>query len=908
MSTWDFRSGAIEGNDDFVSYPYEHTFTSPFSSGSEEFLKIKIDYFTKMPSGRIYTTISGTNDLSEEPEWTSLLLSVWIDDSYRTFQFNGEEPTGELLSFFQAHADERQDPTPISLDPNQIVLYPPTETEFTYFGDGVLSDAISCFVTEEKNGAFEFEMQYPIFGKAFSKIRQRSIIKAKSCPNDDGQYFRVYRITKPLNGIVTIYAAHISYDLAGTIVEPFTAGSAAAALAYLQSASVGDNGFTFLTDKSTVATMQVKVPSSVRSLLGGSKGSVLDVYGGEWEFDKFTCYLHNRIGADRGFTIRYGKNLTDLTQEENCSAVYTAVYPYWASSETEAVVTLPEKIIEVADVRQGAHYDFNKVLVRDFSQDFEEQPTEEQLRTATEDYIRGNDVGIPKVSLDVSFVQLEQSDEYANISVLEQVYLGDTVTVEFEQLGVSAKARVVKTVYNCLLDRYEKIEIGNAKSSIADTIANQQEEIKKLDPANFMSDVEAAAIRASQLITGNRGGYVVIHSSTGSTTPDEILIMDTPDIQTAQKVWRWNNSGLGYSDTGYSGTYKTAWTIDGAFNADFITAGFLSANRIKAGVITSESSDINTWNNFNGTVNVDEAVYKTRVPDTGVKVFKYIGSSWNIRNGSTYSPITLSTYGITVGGTFTSGDYFTVIVWDSKIINTLIDLNSGELSFDFGQINHKGQVKDCKLKIDEHGLELLAGNDAIATISGFEVSEDGVVSTLSKAKFDLFETLRNRVVNPDGDIVAEIGRRSDGGGQIAITKGGTQPAVSMYASENGGVIQVLDSSGNIINQINRSGIIVSGGYIALGQSTPLAIREWSALNNILNFSKFHGTLVYGRPTSQGNYSSCVVPSQLYNDGKKWQLADELNWISFTVDEDGVPSYVSHGGSNPSSNIGGYAIF
>lgn len=837
----------------------------------------------------------------------------------------------------------------ITLDPKQIILFPPTETAFNNNGMGHLSDAISCLVTEERNGAFELEMQYPISGNHYADIAQRSVIMAKSKPNDDGQYFRVYRITKPINGIVSVYAAHISYDLAGAIVEPFTAGSAAAAMAYLENASVGDNGFTFSTDKSTVATMAVKVPSSVRSLLGGSENSVLDIYGGEWEFDRFNCYLHNNRGQDRGFTIRYGKNLTDLTQEENCASVYTAVYPYWSSSEGDTVITLPEKKIDVADVISGAHYDYSRVLVVDFSGDYQEQPTVTELRSHTQAYIRNNNIGIPSVSLSVSFVQLEQTAEYQDMAIAQQIDLCDTVSVEFEKLGVSAKAKVIKTVYNALLDRYEKIEIGDAKMSIADTIANQQEEIKKLDPANIMSDVEAAAIRASQLITGNRGGYVVLHSSTGASTPDEILIMDTPDIQTAQKVWRWNNSGLGYSSTGYNGTYTTAWTIDGAFNADFITAGFLSANRIKAGVITSEESDISIFNSASNTITINEEVYKSQTTANN-NVFKYLSGGWKIRRVSgetvTWEAVVLSDYGITVNGTIAENDFFVVVVWDSKIIDTFFDLNSGELIFNQGYGTYKGVPnQEVKMKMSENGLKFIVGNEVLGSIESFAFTDRGTVNPTVILKVDegtfktgietpyaavsrmniidnledgnVFGTIQNGVNgaavnlrNANQQVVAAFGANSNNCGTMILRDQNgdvrCQANQDGFLIDAGGYLFVRNASKNNVVFLNSNGITVTPNhYIALNNT---AITNWGALNSILSFSNFHGTLVYGRPTLNGNYSSCVVPSSAYGDTKKWQLADERNWISFTVDDDGVASYFTQGGPNPSDYISGYVIF
>ena len=247
-------------------------------------------------------------------------------------------------------------------------LYQPTTKDFSNNGIGVLSDAAFCEVTEERNGILELILDYPINGIHFSEIKQRSIITAKPNPTADAQPFRVYRITKPLNGMVTVYAQHISYDLSGIAVTPFSAGSAAAALQALKTNSVVENPFEFWTDKSTVAEMNVKTPASIRAMLGGVQGSVLDTYGGEYEWDGFTVKLHNQRGQNRGVSIRYGKNLTDLEQEENCANVYTAVMPFWADNEGNNVL-LQERIVNVP-----GNFDFVRVLTLDLSNEFDAQP------------------------------------------------------------------------------------------------------------------------------------------------------------------------------------------------------------------------------------------------------------------------------------------------------------------------------------------------------------------------------------------------------------------------------------------------------------------------------------------------------------------------------------------------------
>lgn len=520
-----------------------------------------------------------------------------------------------------------------------ILLYPSTEQEFADNGLGALSDTISCQVTEELNGAFEATLEYSVMGNHYEDIAPRCIIFAKPNPYSDPQPFRVYRITKPLSGRVTVYAEHISYDLSGYPVEPFTASSAAEAMSKLKSAAVVDNPFTFYTDKSTAAKMEVTQPSSVRSLLGGSTGSILDVYGGEYEFDRWTVKLLGQRGANNGVSIRYGKNLTDLEQDENISNVSTGIYPYYKDGDGN-LVTLPEKIVNAPGT-----YDFAKIIPVDLSDKFEEQPTQEQLREATEKYVRDNNIGVPTVSITVAFQPLEQTEEYKDIALLEKVKLGDTVNVEYDKLGVSATAKCVKTTYDALKDRYISVELGDAKTNIADTIVKQQQEIDE-KPSDSM--LQNAVNNATNWITGTNGGYVVIHKN-GEEQPYEILIMDKPDIETAQKVWRWNQGGLGYSNNGYNGPYETAITQDGSIVASFITTGILTANLIKAGILQSsngktsinmETGDCNMYGTYTSEWTRSDGTGKIMINPNGMTFYlngNHRGSMYLTNKGEAYS-------------------------------------------------------------------------------------------------------------------------------------------------------------------------------------------------------------------------------------------------------------------------------
>lgn len=485
------------------------------------------------------------------------------------------------------------------------ILYAETETTFDSNGLGILADCTSCEVTENRNGSYEAELEYPITGQHYGDIANRSLLMIKPNPTSELQPFRIYEISRPMNGLVTISAEHISYDLSGIPVSPFSATSVNEAFMKLKSNSAVENPFEFWTDKTITANMAVSVPSSIRGLLGGSEGSILDCYGGEYEFDRYTVRLHSSRGENRGVSIRYGKNLTDITQEENCSSVYTGVYPYWTNTDGD-IVMLDEKIVYV-----DGSFSFDRILPVDFSTNWQEAPTQDELRSATKTYIKSNNIGVPSVSLTVSFVQLEQTEEYKDKALLERVSLCDTVNVEFEKLGVSATAKCIKTVYDAIRERYVSITLGDAKSGLSGTVASKLDVDTVKDEVT--TDLSFAIDKATNMITGNLGGYVVFHSSTGGDQPDEILIMDTPDINTATKVWRWNKSGLGYSNNGYNGPFGLAMTQDGAIVANYITSGTLSAALIKAGLL-SDASGKNYWNmetgefSLSSTANISDAM------------------------------------------------------------------------------------------------------------------------------------------------------------------------------------------------------------------------------------------------------------------------------------------------------------
>lgn len=547
------------------------------------------------------------------------------------------------------------------------ILYGHEEKRFVSMGKGVLSDAISCYVTEERNGVYECKLQYPITGAHFDELQNGVIIGCTHDDKGDIQPFEIYGRSAPINGVVTFYAHHISYRLSNVILSPYTAGSCVEAIAGFTTHNINDNPFTFWTDKAVTGSFSLNVPKSVRQVLGGEAGSLLDVYGtGEYEFDKWTVKLHLHRGQDNGVKIRYGVNLIDLNQEQDSGNTYSAVVPYWKGSEDD-VVTLPEYVVVADNVQDqyapltGMHgtselpittesgteitvvYKDIVIVPMDLTDAFQNRPTETQLRNTARTRINNSQARLEKNSIEINFAALWQTAEYEQYAALQRVGLCDTVGIIYTDLGINTSAKVVSVEYDVLLERYSAMVIGDATPTFASAVKADITEVLKSYPTR--SVMSGAVEHATELITGGLGGYVVFNMDQDGK-PQEILIMDTDDTSTAVNVWRFNRNGLGHSHSGYDGPYDdVALTADGQINAAMITTGTMSANHVRAGLITDQQGN-NSWNLDTGYLNTQSG---------------RIGN-FSISGGMLQGDATTSDYGIRVAPTYISW-YSGAVVW-----------------------------------------------------------------------------------------------------------------------------------------------------------------------------------------------------------------------------------------------------
>lgn len=384
---------------------------------------------------------------------------------------------------------------------NLITLYDSNERNFTTNGLGALVDASECTVEEELNGAFELTMSYPIDGQHYTDLGIGKIIFAKPNRQSEKEPFRIYSISTPLSETVTVKAQHISYDLSGYILPKFNtdyseSGEAYAtgprtAFARIESElakipEYSDFPFTFYTDsdedyagQDVMYELTCPTPKSVRNMLGSGDGSMLSVYSGEYYFNRFAVNFLVQRGADNGVTLRYGKNLTSLTVDEDASTLYSGVYPFWRGAVTEKdangqevqnekCIELPEKIITITEDAP------KNVYLMDLSSDYTSWPGDENVREIVEKYISDNALGLPFSSLKVSYEQLSKSNEYNSFINFDSVELGDYVTVEYGALlSGPQKVRCTKISYDVLLDKIESIDLGS-ESTLTDSISQQQ--------------------------------------------------------------------------------------------------------------------------------------------------------------------------------------------------------------------------------------------------------------------------------------------------------------------------------------------------------------------------------------------------------------------------------------------------
>ena len=468
-------------------------------------------------------------------------------------------------------------------------LYESTEKEFKTNGLGSLADAISCTVTEERNGAYELEMEYPVGALHYEDILVNRIIYAKPNEVSEPQPFDIKEVKLSMDSMTaTIYATHIRYRLNGVPVKPFSATGITASLNGLVQNAMITQPFSVWTDiDNTTSKFELTEPNTFGQLLGGTDGSILDVFSGsagcEYEFDRFNVKLWAHRGTDSNVYIRYGKNLTGCEMETNIESVYTGCLAYWSKEEDGETTQV---IGDIQYIENHESYPREAIYMLDCSSDYQDEPSKDDLNSKAKAYATNNKIGEPSVSADVEFYQLWQTEEHKDIAPLERVQLCDTVHVVFRELGCDVDAIVNKTVYNTLTERYESITLGSAKSKLGDTVKQVAHDVYEEQNKEIDSWVQEQITKSADKIRGGTNGHVVLRTNANGET-NELYAFNGDSLDTAKKVLRLNYEGIAGTSNGINGKYNVAITTDGTINADQITTGTIKAVGIEGSTITS---------------------------------------------------------------------------------------------------------------------------------------------------------------------------------------------------------------------------------------------------------------------------------------------------------------------------------
>ncbi len=822
------------------------------------------------------------------------------------------------------------------------VLYEATETSFTSKGLGTLPDVISCFVDEARNGEFDLEMQISVNSKHFSDVKLERIILAKPNPYDNPQPFRIYKITKPINGVVSVLANHLSYDLKGYPVEPVISEGCAAAVADIVSNAVIPCPFTFTTDINSDTLFTVAKPYTIRDLMGGVEGSLIDTYGGEYQFDKFTVQLLSARGQNRGVKIKYGVNLIDLTQEENCTSVYTGVLPYYASEKGIVTGTVQ---------RASGTFPIDRILPLDltshFTRDYNEAdvlPTAAQLNTAGAAYVVNNSIGVPKVSLDLSFAQLGR----------KEVHLCDTVTVEFERMGIETTAKVIETIYDVLEERYKSVKIGDPRANIINSIQDEAA-ARAAEDERHRSYLERSdsAIRARVVKIGGTTtsfGWEMTDSA-HAWYSNSVKVMEvrasglTVDGNvTARSGFIGNgSSGFTISATAIYNGLPTLWgDSNGVYlGTDGIALGGGKFKVTSAGALTATSADISgkitsRSGEIGGFTIGQNAIYNVLNSLTGTDAGVYLGTNGiSLYKDATHNfSIAASTGRMTLRGgmsslnddTNTAGTYFG---YDG------IALGGGKFKVTSG-----GSVTAKDMAITGGSISL--GNDG-ADNPVFSVSSQGAVTaknlTLTGGSINIADTFKvsstgvltanmtggsitlgqNFAVTNSGAVTAK--NLTLTGGSISLGDDGTEQHNPVFRVTNAGAVTAKDLTltGGSINignkfKVSTTGVLtadMTGGSITLGEN--FAVTSTGAVT-AKNLTLSGGSIALGNdgnnnPVFSVTSGGAVTAKNLALTGGSINIKDGNGDTAFSVSSTGAvtASNLSITGGSININNGAFRV-
>lgn len=424
------------------------------------------------------------------------------------------------------------------------ILYDTNETAFTNNGLGRLRDCISCLVTEERNGIYELDFEYPITGANYDLIQLGRIVAVTHDDTGDVQPFDIVSYTKPIDGIVTFHCTHISYRLTYNVVSPAAGSINSLSGAFTAfSSAVPSMPFSFVTksgDKSGFVAAADGLPHSVRQMLGGMEGSILDTFGGECEFDKWNVNWYSARGEVRGFSIRYGVNMLEFEDETDTEGAFSSCVPYWANGEQ---IVIGNRTTSNGSTVTGR----GECVPLDLTDKFETKPTKTQLQNAAKSYMNANNTSLAGQTITVSFVRLQDMVEYADFQNLMTCRLCDTINVIFPDYKTQGQFKIVKTVWNVLEKRFEEMELGTLATSLSEALG-----ISQTGADRTSSTFSNLIVENSLYVDGNPSGMIA----------EEKLIKDNVSV---------SGTGTNYAD-GNANIAKTGYTPLGVVGFRIINA------------------------------------------------------------------------------------------------------------------------------------------------------------------------------------------------------------------------------------------------------------------------------------------------------------------------------------------------
>lgn len=484
-----------------------------------------------------------------------------------------------------------------------MILYEAGTTDFTKNGLGYLSNVLSASVVDSINGEYTLTFTYPINGLMSDEIVEGRIVKCKVA---DGsmQCFIIKNIEKTYQEM-SVSCTHLFYLLLDDFADDLYPQNLSPKpfLEWLLARMNYSLPFTVTSDITNVGTARYVRRNMVDIILGDTDNSMVNLFGFEIERNNWNIGLKARLGANHGEKLLFGKNITGINITIDDTGVYTRIMPIGFDG-----LLLPERYVDASNINS---YPYPRICLYDFP-NIKYDPNDESayhdindayqaLRDATNE-LYSEKINYPKININIDWLELSKTVEYQSYAALERVHLGDTITSNI--FGMDYETRVIQTTYNPLNDRVEGFQIGTFQPTFTSYTTKLGEDVKQVNPQSILAE---ATQNATNLITSAMGGYVY-------KTNSELYIMDTDDPSTAERVWRWNINGLGYSSTGISGPYGLAMTMDGQIVADFITTGTLNTAVINGyGSITQQ---VQANKNSIDSVNTDLQDYKDDVSTT----------------------------------------------------------------------------------------------------------------------------------------------------------------------------------------------------------------------------------------------------------------------------------------------------